>query len=155
MVEEPSPFVEEAQPDISRPRPEVEEEVNSEVSEPPAVIAGHTRSGPILGGLILLGLGVIFLLRNLGVDLPFIGNWWALFILIPAMGSFDRAWRSYQRNGGRLTSEVTGPFVGAMALSLVAVTFLFDMRWRIMLPVFLILTGVGALLTAFGAAREP
>ncbi len=25
MVEEPSPFVEEAQPDISRPRPEVEE----------------------------------------------------------------------------------------------------------------------------------
>ncbi len=155
MAEEPSPFVEEVQPDVSRSRPEVEEEVISEVSEPPAVIAGHTRSGPILGGLILLGLGVIFLLRNLGVDLPFIRNWWALFILIPAMGSFDRAWRSYQRNGGRLTGEVTGPLMGALALSIVVVTFLFELRWAIMLPVFLILAGIGALLTAFGAAREP
>jgi hypothetical protein len=83
MVEEPSPFVEEVQPDVSRSRPEVEEEVNSEVPEPPAVIAGHTRSGPILGGLILLGLGVVFLLRNLGVDLPSSVTVGALILIRP------------------------------------------------------------------------
>ena len=149
MVEEPSPFVEEEQPVVSEPEPA------GESARSPVEVAGHRRSGPILGGLILLAMGVIFLLRNLGVDLPVLNNWWALFILIPVVSSLDRAWRAYQRNGLQMTSEVSGTAIGALALTMVMLTFLFDLKWAIMLPVFLILLGLGALLSAFGARREP
>ncbi|MBN1246954.1 MAG: hypothetical protein JXC32_04810 [Anaerolineae bacterium] len=149
MVEEPSPFVEEEEPAVIQPGPEIEAAaVQLEVD-------GHRRSGPILGGLILLVMGVIFLLRNLGVDLPVLRNWWALFILIPVVGSFDRAWRIYQRNGQRMTGEVSGSCIGALALTLVMMAFLFDLRWAIMLPIFLILAGLGALLSAFASGRAP
>lgn len=149
MVEEPSPFVEEARPDV------IEPESDSQVAGVQVEVSEHKRSGPILGGLILFAMGVIFLLRNLGVDLPVLRNWWALFILIPVVSSFDRAWRIYQRNGRRVTGEVSGSCIGALALTMVIVAFLFDLRWAIVLPVFLILAGLGALLSAFAARREP
>ncbi len=149
MAEEPSPFAEEAAPVVIEPASV------SEVAAPQDERAGHTRSGPVLGGLILLGIGVVFLLRNLGIDLPLLRNWWALFILIPVVSSFDRAWRAYQRNGNQMTSEVTGTAIGALALTMVMVAFLFDLRWALVLPIFLILAGLGALLTAFGARRAP
>ncbi|MCU0519688.1 MAG: hypothetical protein MUF84_03205 [Anaerolineae bacterium] len=149
MVEEPSPFVEVEQPPVVESEPR-----SGDVMQKPEA-AGNTRRGPVLGGLILLAMGVIFLLRNLGFDLPVLDNWWALFILIPVVTSFDRAWRAYQRNGQRMTSEVSGTAIGALALTMVMLALLFDLKWAIILPVFLILLGLGALLSAFGASREP
>ena len=60
--------------------------------------AKHSTSW--IGGAILILLGVVFLLQNMGI--PFLANWWALFILIPAFWAFVAAWDSYQDNG-RLT----------------------------------------------------
>jgi hypothetical protein len=153
MVEETSPFAEQEVPSV-----EVEPVVPTEPVKPTSAPVGYVvrpRSGPVLGGLVLVALGVIMLLRNLGTDLPLLRNWWALFILIPAVQSFDRARRIYRRNGSRVTDDAMWAFIGALALTMVAVTFLFGLSWSIAWPVFLILAGLGALVTASRSGREP
>jgi hypothetical protein len=101
-------------------------------------------SGLILGGILVL-IGVIFLLQNVtDWDLGN-WNWWALFILIPAVGSLANAWRIYQAQG-RLTAKARGPLVGGFALLLVTTILLFDLDWGTMWPLFLIIVGVGALI---------
>ena len=58
----------------------------------------NRSSGLILGGILIL-IGVIFLAQNV-TDLNLTRwNWWALFILIPAVGSLANAWRIYQAEG--------------------------------------------------------
>ena len=98
-----------------------------------------------IGGAVLIVIGVVFLLQNIsGIDL---GNWWALFILIPALGSLATAWRIYQTHG-RLTSAARGPLVGGFILLLVAAIFLFNLDWGKVWPLFLIIAGVGVLATS-------
>jgi hypothetical protein len=43
------------------------------------------RGASWIGGLALLLLGGLFLLQNLG-GFAFMGNWWTIFIFIPAEG---------------------------------------------------------------------
>lgn len=104
-------------------------------------------AAPWVAGLVLILLGGFFLLQNFG--LLRLNNWWALFILIPAIGSFATAWSIYQRSGWRLTSAVRGPLIGGLILSMVTAAFLFELDWGLIWPVFLILIGIGALVTAF------
>ena len=95
-------------------------------------------------GLVLIGIGVVFLLNNLtGFELH---NWWALFILIPAFGSLGNFWRVY-RTKGRVDSDARGSLIGAMILFFVAATFLFGWSWAAVWPFFLIIAGIGALLS--------
>jgi hypothetical protein len=68
------------------------------------------HSGGWAGGAILIGLGLLLLLQNLG-GLQF-ENWWALFILIPAIGGLGAAWSNYQEAGGRLTRQVRSSLFG-------------------------------------------
>lgn len=99
-----------------------------------------------LGGLIIIVIGVAFLLRNFGwVEWPLFENWWAIFILIPALASLGNAWRSYQVQG-HLTGEVIGSLIGGCTLLLVALVFLLQLNWGAIWPVFLILAGLGILL---------
>jgi hypothetical protein len=98
-----------------------------------------------IGGIILIALGVIFLLQNVrGV---YLNNWWALFILIPALGSFADAWNAY-RQQGRMNRRVRGAFISGCVLSLVTATFLFNWRWDVVLPVLLIVWGISLLLNS-------
>ncbi len=100
-------------------------------------------SGLLLGGILIL-IGAIFLVQNL-TDFDLVSwNWWALFILIPALGSLARAWRIYQAER-RLTAAMRGPLVGGFVLLLVTTILLFDLDWGTMWPLFLIIVGVGAL----------
>lgn len=101
-----------------------------------------------IAGVVLLVIGLIFLLRNLGFNVVPFQNWWALFILIPAVGSFATAYRMYQANGHRMTDGVRGPFIGGLILSMVAAVFLLGLSWAVIWPVFLIIAGVGALISA-------
>jgi len=97
-------------------------------------------------GLVLIGLGVVFLLNQFtGFQLD---NWWALFILIPAFGAFGNALRTRQTNG-RLGSEGRGSLIGGLILTFVASIFLFELDWGQVWPVFLILAGLGVLLGNF------
>ena len=96
-----------------------------------------------LGGAILIVLGLVFLFQNLGTfELE---NWWALFILIPAVGAYGAAWRSYQDSGGSLTSAARGSLFTGFVLTMVAAIFLFNLNWTILGPVLIILVGVGLL----------
>ena len=94
--------------------------------------------------LILIAIGVILLLENLGFVAP--PNWWAVLLLIPAAGGFASAWRTYNREG-RPTVASAGPFIGGVALVVLAIIFLLDlkMNWDLIGPIALILLGLGLL----------
>jgi hypothetical protein len=102
----------------------------------------HSDTPPwVLGGVLII-IGVFLLLRNLtGQGM---GNWWALFILIPAFASFANAWRQYQAQG-RLTEAVGGSLIGGAILLFVFAMFFFGLNWGNLWPVLLILAGVSAL----------
>jgi hypothetical protein len=100
-------------------------------------------NGAWVGGTILIVLGVLLLANNLGYFLP--RNWWAVFLLIPAAGSFASAWSMYQRNGKTVTAGVRGAVVGGLILVLLTVLFFIDFDWGKYWPVILILLGVAAL----------
>ncbi len=105
------------------------------------------RSGGWFGGAVLILLGVIFLLENAGIFS--LKNWWALFILIPALAAFASAWDRYQASGNRLTAAVRGSLFGGLILVLVTAIFLFDLGSVVWLwPALLILAGVGLLVNA-------
>jgi hypothetical protein len=98
-----------------------------------------------IGGAILILLGVVFLLQNMGI--PFPANWWALFILIPAFWAFVAAWESY-RNNGRLTRGGAGSLAGGGLLTILALVFLLNLNVGLFWPVLLIVGGLVLLVTA-------
>ena len=103
-----------------------------------------TGGGAWIGGVILIALGAIFLAQNFGYPLP--RNWWALFILLPALGCFGGAWSIYQRQGG-MTPAATRMILSGLILVGLAAIFLFGVDLGKFWPVILIALGVGALLS--------
>ncbi|WP_420630573.1 LiaF transmembrane domain-containing protein [Candidatus Leptofilum sp.] len=99
--------------------------------------------GNITGGLILIGIGTIFLLSQFTGW--YIQNWWALFIFIPAILKLNEVWQRYQADG-RLTHETRGSLFGGILLGMVGSFFLFSISWNLFWPLVLILLGAGALL---------
>ena len=101
------------------------------------------RSSPYgswIPGLVLIGLGLIFLAQNyLGQE---IHNWWALFILIPVFFTLERGYASLQ--AGR-SAEAVGQLMGALALVALVVIFLVDLPLGQLWPIFLILGGIALL----------
>lgn len=95
-------------------------------------------------GVILIGIGAFFLINNF-TDFH-LNNWWALFILIPAFGSMGNFMRAYRKDG-RLSGEARGSLIGSLVLFFVASIFLFELDWGTVWPVFLIIGGIGALLS--------
>jgi LiaF transmembrane domain len=102
--------------------------------------------GAWIGGVILVGLGLLFLLRNYGVPMP--DHWWAFFILLPAFAAFAAAWRLYGRDGA-VTPAVIGPAIGGLVLTVLAISFLAGFEWGKLWPVILIVLGIGVLIGGF------
>lgn len=103
----------------------------------------------IIGGVMVL-LGVLFLIGNYtSFELQ---NWWALFILIPALGSLGSAWNAY-RADGHLSQRVRSSLTWGMVVLAVALVFLLNLDWGVIWPIFLIIIGLGSLL-AFFARQE-
>ena len=88
-------------------------------------------------GVVLIALGGLFLLSNV---LPgtYLTNWWAVFILIPALFNLNRAWQSYRRHG-RLTRGGRSSLVGGLLILTVALIFLLGLDWGVFWPVFIII----------------
>lgn len=122
------------------------EKANEYTHEYTADEKSHGFSGNWLPGVVLIAIGVIFLFANLTNF--HLDNWWALFILIPALKNFGHAWGSYQRHG-RLTKSARGSITGGLILSLIASAFLFDLDWGLIWPVFLIIGGISALFSGW------
>ena len=101
-----------------------------------------SRYGTWIPGIVLIGLGVIFLVQNyLGQQLH---NWWALFLLIPTFFALERAYANFQ--AGR-TGEAIGSLTGGLVLIALIVIFLLDLNIRQLWPVFLIIGGISLLLS--------
>jgi cell wall-active antibiotic response 4TMS protein YvqF len=99
-----------------------------------------TRYGAWIPGLVLIGLGLIFLTRNyLGQE---IRNWWAVFILIPAFFALERGYASLR--AGR-SGEAIGQLMGAFVLIALVVIFLLNLPIGQLWPIFLILGGIALL----------
>jgi cation transport ATPase len=98
-----------------------------------------------IAGVVLIVLGVIFLLQSIRGF--YLNNWWALFILIPAFGSFADAWNAY-RQSGRLNRRVRGALISGCVFLLITAAFVFNWNWGVVLPVLLIIWGVTLLLNS-------
>lgn len=103
------------------------------------------RSYGWIGGAFLILLGVTFLLQNMGI--PFLPNWWALFILIPALGAYVSAWDNYQDNR-QLTRGGAGSLTAGILLTILALAFLLNLDVGLFWPLLLIVGGLVLLGTA-------
>jgi len=112
-------------------------------AEKPKNISGG--SDRAIFGLILVLIGVIFMLRN--VEIFELDNWWALFILIPAIASFGNAWKIFQGNGRQMTRRVRSRIVAGLFPLTIALIFLFGLDMGELWPVFIILAGVAVILS--------
>jgi cation transport ATPase len=91
------------------------------------------------GGAILILIGIIFLLQNLGYQVWL--NWWALFLLIPALWFFVAAWNLYQSNRRLTRGAITSLAVGIL-ITLMAIIFLLNLAFGMYWPVLLIVGGL-------------
>lgn len=107
----------------------------------------HLGWSRIATGSVVILVGVLFLLRNFGVHLPFMEmhNWWALFILLGAVPSLGMALGRFQKTG-RVDLIVLHSLLSAACIILVAVFFLFDLDWARWWPLFVIYGGLWMLL---------
>ena len=126
-----------SQPSLSQPV-----DYRSERAERRTERAAHNSSTWMIG-VMLIELGVIFTLQNMGALV--LKNWWALFILIPALGSFGASYTEY-RNSGRLNAKARGPMLAGLVFTAVAPVFLFNLSFGLLLPIILIGTGIGLLI---------
>ncbi|HKV97500.1 MAG TPA: hypothetical protein VJR90_08445 [Gammaproteobacteria bacterium] len=94
-------------------------------------------------GLVVIAVGVAFLLWNFDVRLPFMRyrNWWALFILIGAVGPLSYALHRY-REKRRFDGGVLHSLISAAAIIVVALMFLLNLDWTLWWPVFIIIGGL-------------
>jgi hypothetical protein len=100
------------------------------------------RSVQLWFALTLILVGVLLLLRNYAgwqID-----NWWALFFLLPAIGSLWGAYWVWRTTG--LGYAVAGPLITGLVFLTIAAIFLLQLEWGKIWPVFLLLGGFGALL---------
>ena len=109
--------------------------------------AEHGWGGPWIGGVILIVLGVIFLLKNFGWEMP--KNWWAAFILIPAIGSLMAAQRTYEANGHQWSAGVVAPGIAGVIFVVMAVALYLGIDWGAFWPVILILVGLGVMARSY------
>lgn len=106
----------------------------------------YTGGGAWVAGLVLIALGALFMLQNMGAVV--LRNSWALLILLPAAGSFATAIGAFRLNGGRMTTTVRGSLISGLIFVAITAFFLYDLNWATWWPVLLILAGLGALANA-------
>ena len=108
-------------------------------------LAGRSTGGAWVIGLILIVLGGLFLLRNTGAfEIP-LNNWWTVFILVPAIGAFDTALRTYRNAGNQLTAAVGSSLLLGLVLTGVTAAFIFGFNWSYFGPLLIIVAGIGIL----------
>lgn len=106
-------------------------------------VRGERTETSWIGGAVLVIAGILFMAQSLGTF--YLNNWWALFILIPAVGAFGAAWKAYQDAGSRLNNAARGSLFAGFVLLYVTGVFLFSLNWAILGPILIILVGVSIL----------
>jgi phosphatidylserine synthase len=113
----------------------------------------HEGNWPVVPivGLAVVAVGLVFLARNFGLDLPLPDRWWAIFILIPAAAALVSAARCY-RLDGRFSSRVAGAATAGMLMLTTALILFLDLEWGTLWPLMVIIVGLG--IYARGTARR-
>jgi hypothetical protein len=117
-------------------------------SSPPPSLERPRRHGSWALAVVLILVGVVFLIKNtgwLGTDWDF-NNWWALFILIPAFGSFAKAEQSYVSAGRRFNSAAARSLMFGLLFLAITAIFVLKLDWGKVWPVLLIIVGIGLVL---------
>lgn len=98
-------------------------------------------------GIMVVVIGVIFLLRNLGVDLFFLDfdNWWALVVLAASLFPLTNALARWRREG--FTHAVAGGILSAVIVATVGLLFLLELPFFTWWPLFVIYGGIFMLVT--------
>ena len=94
------------------------------------------RMKPILWGLVLIALGIIWGLNAFGVitDDVFFEGWWTLFIIVPCViGLFT----DHDKTG-----NLIGLLIGVALLLACQGILTFDMLWKLLVPVLLVIIGL-------------
>jgi hypothetical protein len=106
----------------------------------------HRHEWRLFPAVFVIGIGLLFLLRNLGIGIPFLDtqNWWAWIMLIAAIAPLARAIELY-RQDGRISGAVVHHLVVAAAIALVAVFFILNLSWNLWWPLLMILAGIAML----------
>ena len=99
----------------------------------------------LVGGVLIL-LGILFLIGNYTTFQ--LQNWWAIFILIPALCNLGTAWNAY-RAKGHLSHRGRNALTWGLVTLTVAIIFLLNLNWGIVWPIFLIVIGLGSLVSFF------
>lgn len=108
----------------------------------------HSRGSGCAAGLLLVLLGTAFFLHSQGLYIFPFNNWWALFILVPAFGSFDQAGQNFRNHGNHLGRSTGGSLLGGFILILVSFAFLFNLNWAVFGPLLIVLAGLGILMNS-------
>jgi hypothetical protein len=110
----------------------------------------HPHEYRLFSAVTVITIGVIFLMRNLGVKVPFLDSskWWAWLILTAALAPLTRAFEVF-RARGKVDAEAIYSLLVAGAIILVAVMFLLGLDWQVWWPLFVILGGL------FTLVRKP
>lgn len=125
--------------------------------EQPSRQPGAGRRGSAAwGGIALIVLGSYFFLMSADVVSGNF-NWWAIFILMPALSMLYGAWQLFRNSGGQLTYAVRNTLIPGLVTLLVAVMFLFNLDWSIYWPLFIVVPALGVLLNGLrlGSPDEP
>jgi hypothetical protein len=96
-------------------------------------------------GLVLVGIGLLFLLQNAGY-LVAPSRWWALLFLIPAATSGVAAWNAFERSGFTYSRGIAPALTGFFLFAYLTIMFLFDLPWNIWWPVIFIIVGTSSIL---------
>lgn len=106
------------------------------------------NSGNMWIGVIFI-LGGLFVLLNQFDLLPVELNWWALFMLFPAVGIFSGAYNRYRSEGNMFSMGVLVPGLTGLIIVGFAFTLLFDISfniWNLLWPLMMIVIGLGMVL---------
>jgi len=105
------------------------------------------RRGGVWWGLILVAIGAIFLLQNIGA-LSQHFNWWAVFILVPALSALSGAWFAFERSK-HFDAAVRSALGGGLIILTVALMFMFGLDWSRWWPLMLIVPGFTIFINGF------
>ena len=105
-------------------------------------------------GLAFVTGGAIVLLNQSGL-LSFELNWWALFILFPALGSFSGAYDRYRATNNLFDMSVMMPALIGLFMLALAFNLLigngWNFNWNLYWPMILIIIGLGMI---FGRSQK-
>jgi hypothetical protein len=118
--------------------------------QPPVKIPRRRSRFPWIG-IILIILGVVFFLQQTG-RLTEHFNWWALFILIPALGSLTGMYYAI-RSSGSFNQTARSELGSSVVLFTLTYMFLFNLDWEIYWPLMVIAGGFSILIGSIPGER--